>query len=81
MASLQPIEFHGDLHDDHGTHKHFCPVPKDLEGKTIARFVCDAVNMWSIEFTDGTAVTIEAEVGNFGIPTMTLCNTCWEDQL
>ena len=77
----RPIEFHGPVVEDHGAHKHYKPTPQDLVGKTIIAFECSAVNVWSLRFSDGTAVAIETEVfGPHGIPQMTLCNVCWQDE-
>lgn len=79
-AKVQPIEFHGEIADDHGAHKHFKPNPKDLIGKTITNFICDSDNVWSLHFSDGTAVAIEADIdGGPCLPYMTLCNTCWSN--
>jgi xylose isomerase len=78
---IRPIDFHGEVVENHGDHKHYKAHELDLVGKTIERFECSAVNLWSLFFTDGTAVTVEAEVvGMYQIPSMTLCNTCWEEQ-
>ena len=80
-CNTKPIEFHGEVVQNDGDHKHYKADPKDLIGKTITGFECDAVDMWSLRFSDGTAVTIEADVsGPYSIPGMTLCNTCWESE-
>lgn len=80
-CTARPIEFHGEVVQNDGDHKHYKADPKDLIGKTITGFDCSAVNMWSLRFSDGTAVTIEADIsGSYGLPSMTLCNTCWESE-
>jgi hypothetical protein len=77
---MKTIEFHGEVVENHGQHKHYQPKPEDLIGKTIVAFECETVNMWVLKFSDGTAVAIDAEaVGMYNIPTMTFCNTCWTD--
>lgn len=71
---------HGAVVEAFGEHRHHEPRPEDLVGKTIARFECDAVNVWRLFFTDGTAVAIEAEtMGLYHVAGMTLCDTCWKD--
>ena len=79
-SPTRPITFHGEIREDLDGHRHYQPKPADLEGKTIERFVCDVDNVWSLFFTDGTAVSIETEVHG-GLPTMDLCNTCWKDDV
>lgn len=76
-----PIEFHGEMVEDLGDHRHYQAHSEDLQGKTVERFECSAMNVWKLFFTDGTAVAIEAEItGMYGLPGMTLCNTCWKDE-
>ncbi len=77
-CNTKPIKFHGEVVQDYKGHKHYKADPKDLIGKTITGFECSAVNVWSLRFSDGTAVTIDSEVGALGIPCMTLCNACLE---
>ena len=57
-------------------HSHYHADSRDLEGKTIQRFNCDADNVWRLEFTDGTAVAIEADLGLSSCPIMLLCDFC-----
>lgn len=77
---IPEFQFHGELTQLDDGHNHYRPVPEDLEGKTVTKFVCDADNVWSLHFSDGTAVAIECEVsGEYGVPYMELCNTCWKD--
>jgi len=77
----RPIEFHGEVVEVQNNHRHYQAHPEDFQGKTVERFECDAMNAWKIFFTDGTAVAIEAEItGMYGLPGMTLCNTCWKDE-
>lgn len=77
-CTARPIEFHGEVVQNDGDHKHYKADPKDLIGKTIVGFDCDAANVWSLTFSDGTAVSIETDLGPYQIPCMTLCNTCWK---
>lgn len=49
----------------------------DFEGKTVQRFVCDAVNIITFHFTDGTALAIEAELmTSYQLPGMVACDEC-----
>ena len=69
------FEFHGEMVENQGAHKHFRAHPKDLAGKTIERFEVYGDNAFGLFFTDGTSVALEAEcVGPYNIPIMTFCH-------
>lgn len=54
------------------------PEPDDFVGKTIISIDTRACNIWRFSFSDGSSISIEAEVLNGGIPVMQVCTECCE---
>lgn len=80
LIVVRPARFHGEVVEDFGEHSHHTPMPEDIEGKTIARFDCEYANVFSLFFSDGTGLAIEADAAFDGIPYMTFCNVCWAQE-
>lgn len=46
--------------------------PKTLIGKTIKSVDTRAINVWHIEFTDGSSISISGEIGSLGLACLEL---------
>lgn len=57
---------------------HRDPVPADFVGKTIERVDTQAVNIWRLWFTDGSAIAIERDALAPGVYGMVVCDACVE---